>query len=73
MIAKTDSISPVIVRKGKYGYNIWIYEETTYHTNGGSRHHYKMMNRYSSYVSYDDAYDDGWKYINYGVKRLDDK
>ena len=75
MTAKNDSIAPVpvLVREHKYGYNVWVYEETTYHTDNGFRHHYKMLKRCASYVSYDDAYEDGLKYINHGVKRLDDK
>lgn len=68
---KKGSISPVIVKKGKYGYNVWIFDKTTVGRDNEPRHHFKMMNRYESYVSRDDAVREGWQYVNHGVKRVD--
>jgi hypothetical protein len=70
---KKGSVSPVQVRKGKYGYNVWIFDKTTVNRGQEPRHHFKMMNRYESYVSQRDAIEDGWKFVNHRVKRMDNR
>ena len=64
MIKKGGNPSPVQVRKGLKGYNVWVYKSSKMHTDGVIRHHYKILTAKGKYYRKCDAYSVGWDYID---------
>jgi len=56
--------SPVIVNKGKHGYNCWVYSSTI-QKNGSTYHKYKVAHTFKKkFVSKKDALLYGWAKVN---------
>jgi hypothetical protein len=59
-----ETPSPVIVNKGKHGYNCWVYVSTV-QKNQKTYHKYKVAHKFSKkFVSEEDALLYGWAKIN---------
>ena len=64
MIKKGGNPSPVQVRQGTKGFNVWVYNRSTFGADGIIRHHYKTLTARGKYYSRDVANEVGWHYIN---------
>jgi len=59
-----ETPSPVLVNKGKHGYNCWVYSSTI-EKNGRTYHKYKITHKFSTkFVFEEDALLHGWAKIN---------
>lgn len=59
-----ETPSPVVVNKGKHGYNCWVYVSTI-QKNQNTYHKYKVAHKFSKkFVSEEDALMYGWAKIN---------